>query len=131
MPILSGVIDFEHSYSGPLYDLYEYPIFIQDVDWSPQLYEENAILRPYFARALRQSFPAGSPDSIAARDVMREKSFFLNGFQKLLFDMKSIGRTEIISNIQIFLRDLRNGTGLAYTARRDYVPDPELDSDEN
>lgn len=131
VPILSGVIDFKHSYSGPLYYLYEYPIFIQDCDISPELYEENAILRPHFARALRQSFPAGSPDSIAARDVMREKNFFLNQVHHLIHIMEHMSRDDAASWMHYFLRDLRDGTGLAYDGRRDYVPDRELDSDED
>ncbi|KAJ5256766.1 hypothetical protein N7478_012870 [Penicillium angulare] len=64
-PVLSGVIDFEYAYAGPLYYLYEYPIFFQDVDFSLGLYEQNAILRSHFVRALRQPFPKGSPDAIA------------------------------------------------------------------
>ncbi|KAF7553693.1 hypothetical protein G7Z17_g3435 [Cylindrodendrum hubeiense] len=36
-PRLSGIIDWEYSYTGPLYFLYEYPTFIQDFDW----YEER------------------------------------------------------------------------------------------
>lgn len=29
-PQLSGIIDWEYTYTGPLYELYEYPIFIID-----------------------------------------------------------------------------------------------------
>ncbi|KAJ5774433.1 hypothetical protein N7457_009329 [Penicillium paradoxum] len=119
-PVLSGVIDFEYSYAGPLYYLYEYPIFIQDVDFSPELYEDNAILRPHFVRALQQSFPEGSPEAIAARDVMHEKNFILNDFPRLITLMANDS-----SEIGYFLQNLRNGTGLAYSGRQDYVPDPE------
>ncbi|KAL4889381.1 hypothetical protein BDV59DRAFT_205367 [Aspergillus ambiguus] len=128
-PCLSGVIDFEYAHTGPLYYLYEYPIFIQDVDFSPELYEENAVLRPYFARALRQGFPKGSPDAIAARNAMRDKTFILNEFKRVFTSMKM---PESIMEIQAatFLQQLEEGTGHAYTGRPDYVPDPELWSDD-
>ncbi|OQE25152.1 hypothetical protein PENSTE_c006G08279 [Penicillium steckii] len=132
-PVLSGVLDFENSYTGPLYYLYDYPIFIQDVDHSPQFYEENAILRPHFVRALRNAFPRDSQDAIEARNVMREKNFFLNDLERIMFLVAiSSDRPDfIISGIRYFLKDLNDGTGLAYTGRMDYVPDPELDSDKD
>ena len=59
-PRLVGLIDWEHTHTAPLYFLYEYPMFIQDCDYHEHLYEENAVLRPHFVRALRKQFP---PDS--------------------------------------------------------------------
>ncbi|KAJ6032608.1 hypothetical protein N7540_003340 [Penicillium herquei] len=102
-PILSGVIDFEYAYVGPLYYSYEYPIFIQEDDLSPELYEQNAILRPYFVRALRQSFPKNSPETIAAREVMREKNHLLNNFPRVMEVIKSNASVEIKRNDLHFL----------------------------
>ncbi|WEW54857.1 hypothetical protein PRK78_000283 [Emydomyces testavorans] len=61
-PKLSGVIDFEYAHTGPLYYLYEYPIFIQDVSWSKHLYAENRILRAHFVQALCDEFPRESAE---------------------------------------------------------------------
>lgn len=131
-PILSGVIDFEYAYTGPLYYLHEYPIFIQDVDFSPELYEQNAILRPHFVRALRQSFPKDSADAISARDIMREKNYLLNSFPGIMEVIKSNDPPQVKRNCLLcFLEGWRDGTGPAYNGRRDYVPDPELESDQD
>ncbi|KAF9074942.1 kinase-like domain-containing protein, partial [Rhodocollybia butyracea] len=51
-PCITAVIDWENSYVGPLYFLYEYPIFIQDMSWSREYYSRNAILRRHFAERL-------------------------------------------------------------------------------
>ncbi|KAK3902890.1 kinase-like domain-containing protein [Staphylotrichum tortipilum] len=56
-PKLTGLIDFEYSFTGPLYFLYDYPIFIQDVSWSAELYAENAVLRAHFVRAIYSALP--------------------------------------------------------------------------
>ncbi|KAK4129177.1 hypothetical protein N657DRAFT_639744 [Parathielavia appendiculata] len=41
-PFLTRVIDFENSFAAPLYYLYEYPVLIQDVSWSPERYATDA-----------------------------------------------------------------------------------------
>ncbi|KAF7597136.1 hypothetical protein BBP40_009474 [Aspergillus hancockii] len=76
---LSGVFDFEYAYTGPLYYWYEHPIFIHDVDGSPVLFEQNAVLRLHFVRTLRHAWPGASPDALAARDV----NFILNEFGRV------------------------------------------------
>lgn len=128
-PWLSGVLDFENAYTGPLYFLYEYPIFIQDVDYSPELYEQNSILRPRFVQSLRHGFTKGSREYSLARDVMRQKNFILNEFKRAFMLVKmDDGMMEIQATS--FLEQLRNGTGRPYTARPGYKPDEEIVSDE-
>lgn len=72
-PKLSGIIDWEHAYTGPLYYLYEYPIFIQDPYTERESYEENASLRFHFAHALCQQFPEAPSKAQAARFCLQSK----------------------------------------------------------
>lgn len=126
------MIDLENAYTGSLYYLYEYPIFIQDVDFFFESYEQIAILRPHFVQALRHSFPKGSADAVPARDVMREKNYLLNSFPKLIGQLNSDTPAELKRHfLRVFVQRWRDGTGLAYDGRQDYVPDPELESDED
>ncbi|KAH6898127.1 kinase-like domain-containing protein [Thelonectria olida] len=115
---LTGLIDFEYSYVGPIYFLYEYPIFIQDVDFSKELYAENAILRAHFVSEifsqLRDSEARGM--FIAC---MNAKCHFLNDFENYFMRMEEPDRFRINSAIN-FLKELKDGTGLAYCGRQDF-----------
>ena len=77
-PRLVGVIDWDHTRTTPLYFLYEYPIFIQDVDHSKHLYEENAIPRPHFVRALRKQFSPGSARYLEAGLVYLQEDHMIS-----------------------------------------------------
>uniref|UniRef100_A0A8H7N2B6 Aminoglycoside phosphotransferase domain-containing protein n=1 Tax=Bionectria ochroleuca TaxID=29856 RepID=A0A8H7N2B6_BIOOC len=81
-PKLAGIIDFEYSYPGPLYFLFEYPIFIQDVSWSKELYPINAILRPHFVREIFNRLPDEESRRILVA-CMNSKSYTLNSFNRL------------------------------------------------
>ncbi|SPQ18375.1 9d7973e3-4f96-429b-872a-4399d5845192 [Thermothielavioides terrestris] len=120
-PKLAGLIDFEYAHTGPLYFLYEYPIFIQDVSWSKELYAENAVLRAHFVRAIYQALPSSEAQStfIAA---MNDKSFALNGFRDSFMRLKCSEKT-LINSTAAYIQELRDGTGLAYSGRLDYTPE--------
>ncbi|KAL6918797.1 hypothetical protein FSHL1_002791 [Fusarium sambucinum] len=117
-PKLTGLIDFEFAHTGPLYYLYEYPIFIQDVSWSKHLYAENAILRRHFISQIFDGLP-----NLEARKVfiaaINAKSFLLNSFQDSFMTMQCSEDT-LIQSATYYLKSLRDGTGLAYSGRLDY-----------
>ncbi len=120
-PKLTGLIDFEYAYTGPLYFLYEYPILIQDVSWSPELYAENVVLRAHFVRAVYGFLP--NPEARATFiAAMNGKSFALNGFRDAFMTVKCSGTT-LVGSAKTYLESLRDGTGLAYSGRLDYTPE--------
>lgn len=129
-PRISGVIDWEHAYTGPVYFLYEYPIFIQDSDDNKAAYADNAILRPHFVRALRQCSPKGSAERMEVKASMK-KNYTLNWFHDVIVGMAGglglqglkIVSTEYVCNV-------RNGTGKTYRGRFDYLSDEEVLSDD-
>lgn len=79
-PKLSGIIDWEHAHTGPLYYLYEYPIFIQDSYMEKENHEGNASLRLHFAHALYQQFPEASAEAQVARSCLQSKCHTLGMF---------------------------------------------------
>ncbi|KAI9753430.1 MAG: hypothetical protein M1815_006223 [Lichina confinis] len=129
-PQLTGIVDFENSYVGPLYFLYEYPVFVQDVDWSREQYAENKVLRRYFVRALRAQFAHRSAAHDDARACMRNKDYPLNDFWRLFVPV-SEPEESMVSLAQEYLRNLRDGTGRAYSGRSDYTPDTDSEEDDD
>ncbi|KAJ7211349.1 hypothetical protein GGX14DRAFT_624380 [Mycena pura] len=122
-PRLSAVIDWENSLIGPLYHLFEYPIFIQDVDWSKELYPRNAILRPHFVRALARA---------AGRETMGwfpdQKSATLNNLYSTFMMGVQHGCWEgVRSSVEMYLREELDGSGKPYNGRIDWTPDPSID----
>lgn len=118
---LVGLIDFEYAYTGPLYFLYEYPIFIQDVSWSKDLYAENAILRAHFVRAIYEALPTAEARATLIAS-MNEKSFALSGFRDSFMAFKCSEKT-LVNSTTFYLQSLEDGTGLAYSGRPDYTPE--------
>jgi hypothetical protein len=57
-PKLVGIVNCDNAHTGLLYELMEYPIFIQDVDWSPENFGTNKILRKHFVRCFGPRVPA-------------------------------------------------------------------------
>ena len=120
-PKLTGLIDFEYAVTGPLYFLYEYPIFIQDVSWSEELYAENAILRAHFIQAIHGALPNAEAQSTFIAS-MNQKSFALNGFRDAFMTMRCSEKT-LVSLAKNYVQSLEDGTGLAYSGRLDYIPE--------
>ncbi|KAF8338464.1 hypothetical protein F5887DRAFT_514377 [Amanita rubescens] len=131
-PRLIGVIDWDHAHAAPLYFLYEYPIFIQDVDSSKHLYEENAILRPHFARAIRKQYPAGSARYLEARACIPSgRCSALNNFKDIFMNRVLWSNEMVQALLECYVAEEEAGTGKAYGGRVDWVPDAdESDSDE-
>jgi hypothetical protein len=122
-PRLTGLIDFEYAHTGPLHFLYEYPIFIQDVSWSKELYAENAVLRAHFVRAVYETLPA-APSEARSTFIksMNDKNFALSGFRDAFMAIKCSEKT-LVDSATFYVRSLKDGTGLAYSGRLDYVPE--------
>ena len=124
-PRLSGVIDWEHAYTGPLYFLYEYPIFIQDSDDNKEAYADNAILRRVFKRALLQYAPDGCMVWIELQTAMK-KNYTLNWFHRVFVRMAGgLGLPSLKMLAAEYVGNVRHGTGKAYEGRFDYVSDDE------
>ncbi|KAK4152972.1 hypothetical protein C8A00DRAFT_15758 [Chaetomidium leptoderma] len=118
---LAGLIDFEYAYTGPLDFLYEYPIFIQDVSWSKEIYTENAVLRAHFVRAIYEALPTSDARSTFIAS-MNEKSFAMSGFRESFMAIKCSEET-LIGSATFYIQSLQDGTGFAYSGRLDYTPE--------
>lgn len=135
-PKLSAVIDWDYSYTGPLYYLCDYPIFIRDVDsmYERHLWPENKLLRKHLVTELITRFPRGSQDREDVRACFRQKCYALNGFKniftgKVWDDKKDPGLSSRMFNS--FLEDLQDGGEPAYGGRLDWEPDTEPDSSDD
>lgn len=129
-PCISGVIDWEYAYAGPLYFLYEYPIFIQDSDDNKAAYEDNAILRQHFLRSLRQCFPKGSTGRYEL-DTSMEKNYTLNQFHGVLVQMAGgLGMRDLKLVAAQYVENVQDGTGNPYSGRIDYSSDEDVLTDE-
>ena len=126
-PKLCGIIDWDDSRTGLLYELLEYPIFIQDVEWSPELYTENKTLRKYFVRCLANKFPKGSSDREDVKECFRMKSWILQNFQTMWVS----GDNEMdVQRTRQKLESIRSGTAAPYEGKLDWEPDSELESED-
>ncbi|KIJ27531.1 hypothetical protein M422DRAFT_190903 [Sphaerobolus stellatus SS14] len=94
-PRLTAVIDWEFAHTGPLYFLYEYPIFIQDVDWSKELYARNAVLRQSFCHSLRNQYANNSREFEQAKGALptgkcsgldQFSQFFMQGWDQSVME---------------------------------------------
>ena len=132
-PRLVGVIDWDHAHVAPLYFLYEYPVFIQDNDGSKHLYSENAILRPYFVRAIRKQFPPGSARYFEARACIPSGRCSILNNLKTIFMNKIFWSDKMLQGrLKCYVAAEEAGTGKAYAdGRVDWIPDAdESDSDD-
>jgi hypothetical protein len=83
LPTLTGVVDWDSAHTGPLHYLFDYPKFIQDVDWHKSLYAENKVLRQEFARALQEYYRDDPVMREQAYRCLQEKTHVLNRFRGL------------------------------------------------
>ncbi|KAI7221190.1 hypothetical protein KC333_g1918 [Hortaea werneckii] len=134
-PHLSGIIDWDYSRTVSLYDLCEYPIFIQDNDCDRKAYEENRLLREEFVRMLAQNFPKHSHERHLVRKCFRYKISALNEFNDSFTHCTWTEDLEM-SLVKRYIKDLQNlregrKTLPAYYGRCDSPePDSELESDD-
>ncbi|CAM1502466.1 Fc.00g044500.m01.CDS01 [Cosmosporella sp. VM-42] len=120
-PTLTGLIDFEFAHTGPTYFLYDYPIFIQDVSWSKDLYDVNATLRAHFVSQIFNRLPTPEAQETFIKCI-NSKNYLLNSFQDAFMSMDCSEDT-LINSATYYLKTLKDGTGLAYSGRVDYKPE--------
>ncbi|KAI7241995.1 hypothetical protein KC330_g282 [Hortaea werneckii] len=134
-PHLSGIIDWDYSRTVSLYDLCEYPIFIQDNDCDKKAYGENRLLREEFVRMLAQNFPKHSHERHLVRECFRYKISALNEFDDSFTRCTWTEDLEM-SLVKREIKDLQNlregrKTLPAYYGRcASPEPDSELESDD-
>lgn len=132
-PKVSGIIDWDWSYTGPLYYLCEYPHDICDWDDAPENYDDNKILRKHLVATLIDYFPEDSEERKHVKQCFREKSYILNCFHSLF--MTRVWHESMEGTlVRQYLQNVR-GIGaawerLAYGGRFDWERDSDLsDSD--
>ncbi|KAJ3506907.1 hypothetical protein NLJ89_g6602 [Agrocybe chaxingu] len=125
-PRLTAILDWEYAHTGPLYFLYDYPIFVQDADWSKELYSRNALLRRGFCHALRGQFEEGSEEHEQAKAILPAgKNSRLNNFAAIFMGDLEWDWDSMEGVVREYVQDEKQGTGKAYTGRLDWAPDPD------
>ena len=133
-PKLTGIIDWDCSYTGPIYFLYEYPVFVIDVDsmYTRHEYSDNKVLRKHLVQCLRDKFPTGSPERTEVLECFKEKAYWLNNFHSIMMrgPRIDVDRPDAAKRLfERYLRTLRDGDGKAYSGRDDWEPDTEPDTE--
>lgn len=126
-PKICGVIDWDWSYTGLLYFLYEYPLSIQDSEFSRDCHVENRILRKHFVRCLANCSPKGSADRAAVRQSFHEKNHTLNFWQDT-FAMHVWEPEQEFYEVENYMNDI--GMESAAYAITGWQPDSETESDD-
>jgi hypothetical protein len=80
-PKITGIIDWDWNYTGPLYYLCEYPDNICDSYDAPEDFADNKVLRKHLVASLIEHFPENSIERKQIKQCFREKSYALNTFQ--------------------------------------------------
>ncbi len=95
-PKLTGIIDWDYSYAGPLYYLYEHPVFILDIegDYDEPNWPENKILRQKLVSTLLHEFPRKSEARLDVREAFRQKSYLYNAFASTFMFRKRDAKDE-------------------------------------
>lgn len=120
-PRLTGIIDFEQAYTGPIYFLYEYPLLIQDVDLAKDSYEDNSVLRAHFVEQVFLNLPNQETQEMFIA-CMNSKNYVLNDFHSNFIRLK--WSDEILTFVaEDYLEALKEGNRPAYSGRMDYQPE--------
>ena len=134
-PRLSGVLDWDYSFTGPLYDLFEYPRFLQDRETCEDQranWPRNKILRQTFAQRLALHFPKGSDEREDARECFRQKCYLMNSFRERFTRFPCENAEGRLISTRAYGDDIGGrGSGLflfPYPGRLDYRSDSEVES---
>ncbi|KIJ27520.1 hypothetical protein M422DRAFT_71619 [Sphaerobolus stellatus SS14] len=129
-PRLTAVIDWEFSHTVPLYFLYKYPIFIQDVDWSKELYTRNVVLRSSFRRSLRNQFTNSLQDFEQAKVTLPNgKCSRLNRFSQIFMQGTDWDWSFMEGVVREYVQSEKESTGNTYKGRADWTPDHDTDTE--
>ena len=126
-PKICGVIDWDWSYTGLLYFLCEYPLSIQDSEFSHDSHAENRVLRKHFVRSLANCFPKGSADWAAVKQSFREKNHTLNFWQDK-FALHVWEPEQEFYEVENYMNDI--GMESAAYAITGWQPDSETETDD-
>jgi Phosphotransferase enzyme family len=129
---LTGVIDWEYSYYGPVYYLYEYPLFLRDTWEKDPDSEWKAILRKYFVRTLIRAFPKDSEARKEVRECMAKEPV-LEFLRRQIVSMGAGLKDDLGLLTEIFIKEVREGTRPSYDGQEDFenVQDIESEDEEN
>lgn len=131
---ISGIVDWDYSRTGPLYQLCEYPQFIRDHDYEGDEEDRkfNKVLRKHFVASLAKCFPRGSADREHVKQSFREKSYALNRLHDI-FMYRAAGPDQEEPMVRDYLKGLRGESNgyltRAYGGIWDWEPDSEPESD--
>lgn len=126
-PKISGIIDWDWSYTGLLYYLSEYPREILDFEDEPESFDDNKKLRKHFVSSLANHFPKGSADREQVKQSFREKSHIMNSFSDTFVDHVWPAEGEL-PMVRRYLNQIGTGEP-AYSGVDDWQPDSELESE--
>ena len=121
---VSGIIDWECVETGPVYFLYDYPVFLQDNYCEPQVYTENKQLRTHFIKTLIERFPWGSPELMEISKSLN-KSFTLNGFKNRIVGRVRSGEESDV-DVASYVFDHYQETGRAYERGPEWLGAPDV-----
>jgi hypothetical protein len=126
------VIDWEYSYYGPVYYLYEYPLFLRDTWEKDPDSEWKAILRKYFVRTLIRAFPKDSEARKEVRECMAKEPV-LEFLRRQIVSMGAGLKDDLGLLTEIFIKEVREGTRPSYDGQEDFenVQDIESEDEEN
>ncbi|KAM0714421.1 hypothetical protein Q7P37_010208 [Cladosporium fusiforme] len=134
-PKITGIIDWDWAYVGPLYYLFEYPKAITGNVMTDKEDEENKIVRKHFVKALAQHFPKGSTDREMVRRCFREKSDYITLALRYFVDWMNGDTEEELGCTRGFLKRIRGDYGPdfphhPYGCIEDWEPDSDLECDD-
>lgn len=139
-PQITGVIDWDWAYVGPLYYLCEYPPSI--LECHNQQAEDDELaelkkLRKHFVKTIAQRYPKGSVERADVKRCFKEKSDTLNWFMKDFAGLREDREVEegVEGRAECYLLTMRGDRGEdwprhPYGYCYDYEPDSDPESDD-
>lgn len=138
-PKISGIIDWDWSYVGLAYHLYDYSDVTIDYHLDEDNFAENKTLRKHFVRCLLRRHPKGSPERAAIQECFREKSYVLNHFKLISVRWEWSKPEQEINALNYYLGHLtgKDADGndhdmrgdCAYGDLEEWHPDTDVESD--
>lgn len=133
-PKITGIIDWDWSFIGPLYYLFEFPEAITGNVTEDEDEVENKIVRKHFVKALAQHFPKDSADREMVRQCFRDKSSYITLALRYFVDWMNGELDDEVGCATGFLQEIRGDYGPyfphhPYGCCEDWEPDSDLEYD--
>lgn len=133
-PKITGVIDWDYAYTGPLHYLCDYPPAVLDMNTPEEQADDSKLLRQHFVKTVAHRFPKGSADRENVKRCFREKSWLLTGFQLRFAGWEltpELVETACVNGYLISIRgDDEDDFNHPYGACEDYEVDSDPESDD-